>query len=85
MPCTPCGPTFPFSPLSPFGSTKFNIWSGASPIIVADASSPLDTSPIDSEVVAPVSPCIPCSPLGPWSPFSPVFPFGPIGKTKFNI
>lgn len=73
-------PSSPVSPLIPCGRTKFNVWFGASPVISAEASSPLVTVPIDRVLagpVSPLSPVSPVSPLSPLSPFSPWLPWGP--------
>ena len=62
FPCTPCGP---WTPVAPCGSTRFRVCVGAVPVIVAAASAPVTTVPIDRVVAGPT---FPCGPIGPAAP-----------------
>lgn len=74
-------------PVGPCGIVKFNIKSGAVPVIEADASvpgAPVVTVPIvivggsASVPAGPVGPVAPISPVGPVAPISPAGPVGPV-------
>ena len=74
-PVTPAGPC---APVSPFWSTRFKVWLGLVPVIVA-AAVPLVTVPIESVFAGPA---------GPWLPVAPTLPVAPVlpaGSTRLSV
>jgi hypothetical protein len=65
--------------VAPTGSTRFSVWLGDDPVIVADAELPLDTLPIDKLFAGPAGPVAPTLPCGPWLPVAPT------GRTRFSV
>ena len=56
------------SPLSPLGRTKLRVWFGDVPVILALASCPVSTVPMDNVLDKPISPLSPLSPFNPLAP-----------------
>jgi len=53
------GPVLPVSPLSPLGRTRFRVWLGDVPVIVADGLAAEVTVPIARVLLGPVAPIEP--------------------------
>lgn len=68
MPSAPLVPSAPVSPFYPLGNTRLSVWSGASPVIVAEAVSPEETVPIESVLAGPAAPVYPLGPCRPSRP-----------------